>query len=193
MHSDSNYLELLKCSTYQWDAGLLIFRSISWHFICRPFTARPCARPHSVDGMARRRDMIDYGLLKKSLKNLEERNQYRKSLQPDQTRQIIESVAESTIQRFEICYDCLWKVLKRHLEEKIGLAKVPTGPRPLARMAFENALIVNGEQWIKYINARNNTAHDYDARKAEDCLQIIDQFISDAITLYQTMTGEKWA
>ena len=136
--------------------------------------------------------MINYGLLKKSLKNLEERNQYRKGLAPRVNRQETESAAESTIQRFEICYDCLWKVLKRHLEEKIGIAKVPTGPKPLARMAFENELIVNGEQWLKYINARNNTAHDYDATKAEDYLKLVDQFIGDTIKLYQFMTGETW-
>ena len=136
--------------------------------------------------------MVDYSSLKKSLKNLEERNQYRKTLGNTANRQATESAAESTIQRFEICYDCLWKVLKRYLQEKVGLAKIPTGPKPLARMAFENNLIIDGEQWIKYINARNNTAHDYDATKADDCLQLMDQFINDATQLYQAMTGEKW-
>lgn len=136
--------------------------------------------------------MLDYDTLRKSLKNLEERNQYRKNLPHDSSQEIVESVAESTIQRFEICYDCLWKILKRHLKTKIGIGKVPVGPKPLIRMAFENDLIPHVDQWIKYIHARNHTAHDYDATKAEDCLQLVDQFIKDAIDLYQTMTGEMW-
>lgn len=135
---------------------------------------------------------VDYSLFKKSLKNLQVRNRYRKGLRKEVGQQAMESATESTIQRFEICYDCLWKVLKRHLEKKIGLGKVPVGPRPLARMAFENELLSSCEQWIKYINARNNTAHDYDATKAHDCLQLIDDFIDDAIQLHQAMTGEKW-
>ena len=136
--------------------------------------------------------MVGYSLFKKSLKNLQVRNQYRKGLGQKASQQEVESAAESTIQRFEICYDCLWKVIRRHLAEKIGLPKVSTGPKPLARVAFENGLIADCDRWIKYINIRNHTVHHYDATKANDCLQLVDGFIDDAINLYQIMTGEKW-
>ena len=47
---------------------------------------------------------------------------------------IREAIAESVIQRFETCYDCLWKVLKRYLIEKLGLAEVPNSPNPIFRL-----------------------------------------------------------
>ena len=40
------------------------------------------------------------------------------------------AVAESVIQRFETCYDCLWKVLKRYLVEELGVANAPNSPSP---------------------------------------------------------------
>ena len=123
---------------------------------------------------------------------MQTRNQYRKGLGPKAAQQAVESAAESTIQRFEICYDWLWRVTKRHLAEKIGLTQVPAGPKPLARMAFENGLFSQCDRWMNYINVRNHTVHNYSAIKANDCLQLIDDFIDDAINLYQVMTGEKW-
>ena len=94
--------------------------------------------------------MIKYDNFKKSLKNLEIRNEYRKSLTVYPDEQMKESVMESVIQRFEICYDCLWKILKRHMVEKLGIPEVPAAPRPLCRLAFENKLLsLSVEQWFK--------------------------------------------
>ena len=36
------------------------------------------------------------------------------------------------------------------------------------------------------------TAHDYDAEKAKACLELMPDFIDDAIGLYQTITGAAW-
>ena len=40
--------------------------------------------------------------------------------------------------------------------------------------------------------ARIGTAHDHDGEKAKACLRIMPDFINDAISLYQTMTGTTW-
>ena len=55
--------------------------------------------------------MIDYGKFRLSLKRLEE--QHENHLQQDASLSELtrEGVAESVMQRFETCYDCLWKVL----------------------------------------------------------------------------------
>ena len=104
--------------------------------------------------------------------------------------QIRESVNESVIQRFKTCYDCLWKILKRYMEESLGLTKVPAAPKPLCRLAFENGLLPSSvEQWFKYVNARIGIAHDYSGEKANDAVVLVDDFLDDAIALYQTMTG----
>ena len=73
--------------------------------------------------------MIEYDKFQMSLKRLEE--QYENYRQSDDSlpELIQEAIAESTIQRFETCYDCLWKVLKRYLTEDLGLPDAPNSPK----------------------------------------------------------------
>ena len=137
--------------------------------------------------------MIDYSNFKNSLKNLEEQNQNYKSMGASLQKWTKEAVAESVIQRFEICYDCLWKILKRYMEEELGETEVPPSPKPLCRIASKNRLFSSPvEQWFKYIDARIGTTHDYSGEKAQEAIGIVDDFIEDAVELYQTMTGETW-
>jgi nucleotidyltransferase substrate binding protein (TIGR01987 family) len=139
--------------------------------------------------------MIDYDKLRKSLKHLELQFENFKSAQsrPELTEIDREAIAESVIQRFETCYDTLWKVLKRYLSEETGLADTPNSPKPILKLAGQNDLLPSPvEQWLKYADARTNTAHDYSGDKAEECLAIMADFIDDAIGLYQTMSGQTW-
>ena len=137
--------------------------------------------------------MIDYENFSKSLKNLE--LQYDNYKNPDDELPELtkEGIAESTIHRFEICYDATWKVLKRYLTEELGIPDVPNSPKPILKIADENDLFVTPlEQWLVYADARIDTAHDYRGEKAQACLEITGNFIDDAIGLYQTISGETW-
>ena len=137
--------------------------------------------------------MIDYSKFRLSLKRLEE--QHVNHLQQDSSVPILvrEGIAESVIQRFETCYDCLWKVLKRYLNEVLGIAEPPNSPKPIIRLAHENDLFASPlEQWLQYAQARIDTTHDYDGEKALACLELMPDFIDDAIGLFQTMTGTAW-
>ena len=137
--------------------------------------------------------MIEYDNFKKSLKNLETRNEFLKTLTQHPNDQIKESVVESVIQRFEICYDCLWKILKHYLEEVEGRTDVPASPKGVFRIAAEAQILTSSiEQWQQYIKARNQTSHDYSGEKAQEAIGLIDDFIDDAVGLYQTMTGKTW-
>ena len=137
--------------------------------------------------------MIEYNNFQKSLKNLEAQFENYRTLDDSLPKIIQEAVAESVIQRFEICWDCLWKLLKRHLQEEIGLPEVPNGPNPVLRLANENQLLPGSvEQWLRYGKARVATAHDYSGKKANDALNIMGRFIDDAIRLYQTLSGKNW-
>lgn len=137
--------------------------------------------------------MIDFSKYRSSLKRLEEQHENYPGLESMQPNLIREAVAESVIQRFEVCYDCLWKVLKRYLTEEMGLADLPTSPKPLFRLADENNLFASSiERWLRYIKARVDTTHDYDGEKAKDCLMLMPDFIDDAIGLYQVMSGQTW-
>ncbi len=138
--------------------------------------------------------MIDYQKFEKSLQHLEE--QYDNYCSSEQRSELTkldkDAIKESVIQRFETCYDSLWKTLKRYLTEQLGLPEVPNSPKPVFRLAFENALLPSDiSHWIMYANMRIGTTHDYSQQKAEEALSITRQFILDAKNLYDILTREK--
>lgn len=138
--------------------------------------------------------MIDFGKFKQSLSLLESQFGHWHTLDTSLPTWIQEAVSESVIQRYETCYDCLWKVLKRYLKEGLGLPDVPNSPKPLFRIANENNLLSSDiAQWLIYADTRIETSHDYDGEKAKAALKIMDVFIKDAVELYQTMSGKTWS
>ncbi len=135
--------------------------------------------------------MIDYDKFRMSLKRLAE--QYENHRQPEASRPdlIREAIAESVIQRFETCYDCMWKVLKRYLAEELGVADAPNSPKGVFRLAHENDLLAAPlERWLGYADWRVDTAHDCSGEKAQACLAIMGDFIDDASGLYRALSGE---
>ncbi|WP_419919525.1 nucleotidyltransferase substrate binding protein [Candidatus Poriferisocius sp.] len=137
--------------------------------------------------------MIDYGKLEQSLQRLEEQHANHLRGNPALSGLDREGIAESVIQRFETCYDCLWKVLKRHLIENLGVADPPNSPKPVFRIAHESLRFSTPlEQWLRYADARTDTSHDYDGEKAKACLELVPNFINDTIDLYETMSGRTW-
>lgn len=137
--------------------------------------------------------MIDYGKFQLSLRRLEEQYENWDDSGVERTRLDQEAIRESVIQRFETCYDCLWKVLKRHLVHELGISDAPSSPKPIFRIAAENDLLgAPVPQWFRYANARVATAHDYDGAKAEACVELVPEFLGDAVRLYETLTGESW-
>ena len=137
--------------------------------------------------------MIEYDKLQKSLRHLQLQFENYRTFDSSQPKLLQEAVAESVIQRFEVCYDCMWKTLKRYLIEELGIPEVPNSPKPVFRMAFENDLFsAPVEQWLEYADARTSTARDYSGEKAKAALELMSDFISNAIDLYQTISGESW-
>ena len=137
--------------------------------------------------------MIEYDKFQKALKHLEDQLENYRTLDDSLPKIMQEAVAESVVQRFKTCWDCLWKLLKRHLQEEIGLAQVPNGPNPVLRLANENQLLPGSiEQWLRYGKVRVAAAHDYSGKKVSDALDIMNRFVDDAIRLYQTLSGKTW-
>ncbi len=137
--------------------------------------------------------MLDYGGFHRSLKNLELQNDNRKKLPSEQPQYIREALDESVIQRFEVCYDTLLKALRRYLIDEVRLPSFPPSPRPIFRLAGENEVLDSPvERWMEYVDLQVETTHDYSNEKAAAVLERVDDFITDAIGLYQTMTGEEW-
>ena len=137
--------------------------------------------------------MIQYDKFTSSLKHLELQYSNYKQLSNDLEEIMKEAVAESVIQRFETCYDCMWKVLKRYLTEELGLPEVPNSPKPILRIANENSVLPSDiTLWLSYADARIGTSHDYSGTKALDALNLMNSFVPDAIKLYETMSKEEW-
>jgi len=95
-----------------------------------------------------------------------------------------EAVKESLLQRFEYSQEAAWKTAKRYLTEVEGYPK-KMGPKRVIRLCGELGLL-NAEKWLAYLEARQDTSHDYDKEKALAVLEIVPRFHSDA----QAFLGE---
>lgn len=137
--------------------------------------------------------MIEYDKFQKSLKHLELQFNNLETLDDKQPELMKEAVRESVIQRFETCYDSLYKILKKYLTEEMGIPDIPNSPKQIFKIANENNLFSSEiSVWLTYANARIDTSHDYNKEKAQAAISLIPDFIDDAIGLYQTMTGNPW-
>ena len=73
---------------------------------------------------------IDYTNLRLSLKNLETQHQHLLNLPADYPAFVHEGMDESVIQPIqEICYDTLWKTLRRYLVEGFGPGRGSQQPK----------------------------------------------------------------
>ncbi len=74
-------------------------------------------------------------------------------------------IRDSAIQRFEFTLDISWKMLKALLEEEKGIICV--SPKECFREAYRQSIINYAEDWIEFVNMRNETVHTYDEDNAE--------------------------
>lgn len=140
---------------------------------------------------------MNYDKLQKSLRHLELQHRNLESLgaRAELNELDREAIQESVIQRFEVCFDTLWKHLKRHLVEVEGLSAedMPNSPKPVLRIAHEKRLLPGDiNVWIKYAKLRADTSHDYSKEKMQNTLQHMGGFIFDAVKVFETMTQTTW-
>ena len=135
---------------------------------------------------------MDYTQLKRALSRLNEMLRKYESSNAYEPL-IVDALREALAQRFEYSLEVAWKTCKRHLSEQ-GFIEASTGsPKSIMRLAFSNGLIADATPWIRYIDARQNTAHDYSEEKLDAVIEIIDDFFKDAGALYEKMSGETWS
>ncbi|MDP4837591.1 MAG: nucleotidyltransferase substrate binding protein [Burkholderiales bacterium] len=78
---------------------------------------------------------------------------------------------QGLIQSFEFTHELAWKMLKDYLEYQ-GVSNI-IGSRDASRVAFQNALIQDGEVWMQMIAARNQTSHTYNLKIAQSVVESI--------------------
>ena len=95
------------------------------------------------------------------------------------------------IKEFEIILEQSGKLLRKVLKPYFHSGKAVD--EVVFKDVFRHAVLRNiisdksCESWFKYRDNRNNTAHDYGINFAEDALEFLPQFISDASALSQSI------
>jgi len=89
------------------------------------------------------------------------------------------------VQNLEFTYEICWKMMKRWLEINAGENVEGVTRRELFRMAAENHLIENVDDWMTFRELRNQTSHRYDSKLAEDAQALIADFILAAERLFE--------
>lgn len=70
---------------------------------------------------------------------------------------------------------------------------MPDNPKGIFRLAGENNLFTSStDQWLKYVQTRIGTTHDYSGKKVLEAFELMDDFIENPIGLYQTMSTRTW-
>lgn len=81
------------------------------------------------------------------------------------------------IQNFEFTYELCWKTIKRWLQNNISPETADgTTRRELFRLAAENKLIKDVNEWMTYHAARNETSHRYGMEMAQEVMAILGDF-----------------
>ena len=137
--------------------------------------------------------MIDYTNFQKALKNLEESwLEYQAIDYSKDSERLVLLKRMGLIKTYEMGYETLKKTLYRYLVDA-GESDIPSLSKPLFTSANENGLLPSPmEQWIKYIDIRNSTAHEYGIEKIDELIELLPDFIDDAIGIYQIMTKQSW-
>jgi nucleotidyltransferase substrate binding protein (TIGR01987 family) len=95
------------------------------------------------------------------------------AIELSQARALSPLEQQGLIQGFEFTHELAWNVLKDYLTYQ-GIVDL-VGSRDASRSAFKNALIEDGEVWMKMIEARNQTSHTYNIDTAQAIVHSICQ------------------
>ncbi|MHB8091906.1 MAG: HI0074 family nucleotidyltransferase substrate-binding subunit [Syntrophales bacterium] len=99
-----------------------------------------------------------------------------------------EAVQESLLQRFEYTLETAWKSAKRYLVEQEGYSQ-EMGPKTVLRLCGELGLL-DAENWLLYLQARQDIAHDYSSEKAKAVLDLATNFYTDARRFYAALNAK---
>jgi nucleotidyltransferase substrate binding protein (TIGR01987 family) len=95
------------------------------------------------------------------------------AIELSQTRTLTPLEQQGLIQGFEFTHELAWNVLKDYLTYQ-GISDL-VGSRDASRSAFKNALVQDGDVWMKMIEARNQTSHTYNIEIAQTIVKSICQ------------------
>ncbi len=133
---------------------------------------------------------VNYEKLENSLNELKEQYGSYSTLDEQNLSDVNQrAVKNSVIKCFEICYDTLWKQIKKYLQDENGKAELRNSPIPIFRAAFEDLLFNKDvhKRLVQYNKIRNDAAHDYSIEKAMAALDKVGEFVQDTEEIYEVM------
>lgn len=77
------------------------------------------------------------------------------------------------IQAYEYCFELVWKVMKKLLEER---GKIANSPKETFRMAALEGFIQNVELWFNFLKMRNLIVHTYEEHEADKVIEVLPLF-----------------
>ena len=132
---------------------------------------------------------LDYSPLKNAITQLEKSLEYANSPLA-QDPGLFEQLRNSVIQCFEFTYELSHKMLKRYLEATAANpAEIDFGSfQNLIRTGSEKSLLRSDwSRWKEFRQARTDSSHAYDEKKAEEVYRIAPDFLLEARHLYRQL------
>ena len=107
--------------------------------------------------------------------------------------ELTEMERDGLIQRFEFCFEIMWKCGKDYLLDREGL--VVTSPKKVIRALYEVGLLnaEETESTLQMVDDRNMTAHTYDEKYAIELAERIKEYEKILQEMYRRMLKKKVA
>ena len=119
--------------------------------------------------------------LTKAVETLEKGIVFSQRVQNDSEQFLI--ARDACIQRFEYCIEVAWKVAMKKLGSQTKFAK------PAIREMARADLIASAEEWLTFIDARNESSHSYDEKVAQRVYSTILKFLAQAKVLITNLNS----
>lgn len=137
-------------------------------------------------------DKINTDYLSRCIETLEK--SYKFLLSSEEGSIDYEIFRNSTVKGFEMTLEQSGKLLRKKLTPYFATKKAVDQLvyKDLFRYALKHSLLTEDEvqRWFKYRDNRNNTAHDYGQRFAEETLVLLDEFIKDAHRIKEVIEND---
>ena len=98
-------------------------------------------------------------------------------------------VRDSAIQRFEFVLDLAWKTVKAFLEENQGIRCA--SPKECFREAYRHGLIEYTDEWLRFVDMRNETVHTYNQDLAEKIFSQLPEVLKYTNQLLSAIKNKK--
>lgn len=131
---------------------------------------------------------LDFTPLGKAVRQLEKSLKFAHSPLAQQHPDLFEQLRNSVIQCFEFTYELSHKMLRRFLKETAA------SPDDFESMTFAGLIRTGNEQgllrsdwetWKAYRQARTDSSHAYDEKKAVAVYAVAEDFLGEARFLYE--------